>query len=163
MILSGHIWSLQSCSGFIDEPPVLLLPEFTPEAVHGLLNYVTRGFHQCADGQEMNLLQELISTLRINVEEEIELATNGGAGKSVKRKNSTEFRNDSKRAKVSGEESSQESSKVAGGVYGSILNPERDLHIKLEVPDDEDLVEYDYENPISAQGYANRVFDRYDH
>ena len=110
----------------------------------------------------MNLLQELISTLRINVEEDIELAKNG-AGKSAKRKNSTEFRNDSKRAKVSGEESSQESSNVAGGVYGSILNPERDLHIKLEVPDDEDQVEYDYENPISAQGYANRVFDRYDH
>ena len=56
MILSVHIWSLQSCSGFIDEPPVLLLPEFTPEAVHGFLNYVTRGFHQVCS--QLNFLAQ---------------------------------------------------------------------------------------------------------
>ena len=104
----------------------------------------------------MKLLQELISTLRINVEED-------SAGKTVKRKNSSEFRDESKRAKVS-EESSQESSIVAGSILaGDLYHPERDLHIKLEVPDEEDQVEYDYENPVSKQGYANKVFDRYDH
>ena len=46
LVIIGHIWSLESCSGFIDEPLVLLLPDFTPEAVHGFLNYVTQGFHQ---------------------------------------------------------------------------------------------------------------------